>query len=68
MTTKEKYPKLSLRGDNYEIAKNGREPGDPLREIGELLIDRNCFKKSKTEKEDLKRAKLKCKREEMRKQ
>jgi len=65
MASREKYPKLSLRGDNYEIAKNGREPGDKLIEVSFVNIDYKCFKKSPAEKAQLKAAKAQAKYDEM---
>lgn len=68
MATREKYPKLSLRGDRYEIAKTGREPGDRIIEIGTIHIDRSVFKHGSGEKALLKELKLQAKREAMKKE
>lgn len=64
MANRRQYPALQLRGKNYEVAEY-REPGERIRTIGIVRIDRQIFKKSAKEKEILKLAKLQCKIDEM---
>lgn len=60
---RKKYPLSNLRGSNsYEFAEM-REPGERIRTIGIVQIDRSIFQKSKKEKELLKLAKLQAKDE-----
>jgi hypothetical protein len=61
---KKYFPALKLRGESYKIAES-REPGERIRTIGIVQIDRTVFKKSKQEKEILKLAKLQSKIDEM---
>jgi hypothetical protein len=62
-----KYRVFGLSNDDYSIPGYGeREPGDPIIEIGYVDIDRNCFKKSKSEREALKLAKIQSKMDELR--
>jgi hypothetical protein len=42
-----------------------RELHEPVREIGEIFIDRACFKKSRAEKELLKALRLDVKRDKL---
>lgn len=65
MANRQKYPTIQLRGSSYEIAEHWREPGEQVRQIGEIEIDRSCFKKTAKEKEILKLAKMQCKDDEM---
>ena len=60
MANRQKYPALQLRGERYQIAES-REPGDAVRIIGLVKIDRSVFKKTPKEKEILKLAKLQSK-------
>lgn len=61
---KKYFSSLKLRGNDYEIT-SAREPGERVRKIGIISIDRQCFKKNAKEKEVLKLAKLQCKIDEM---
>lgn len=61
---------MSLRGKRYddEIKENRhREPGEPVRLIGEISIDRSVFKHGPGEKALLKELKAQCKREQLNK-
>jgi len=61
-----KYRVFGLRNDDYSIPSySEREPGDPIRKIGFVSIDRSVFKHSKKEKEILKLAKLQAKLEDL---
>lgn len=61
-----KYRVYGLKNDDYSIPGYGeREPGDKVIEIGELQIDRSCWKKSKLERELLRIAKIQCKMDEL---
>jgi hypothetical protein len=67
MANRGKYPPLQqLRGESYEIAES-REPGEPVRKIGIVKIDRNVFKKTDHEKAILKLAKAQEKLESLKK-
>lgn len=57
---KEKYKKFGLHHNEPYITTQ-REPGDRVRKIGIVSIDRSVFKKTAKEKEILKLAKLQCK-------
>lgn len=50
-----KYPAIKLKKNNYEVTE--RVPGERIRTIGVIHIDRSVFKKSKKERELLKIAK-----------
>jgi hypothetical protein len=56
---------LVLRGKRHDFElpefMESREPGDPVRQIGFVDIDRTIFKKTAKEKEILKLAKLQAK-------
>ncbi len=56
---KKYFPTLNLRHSDYEV--ESREPGERIRSVGVVKIDRSVFKKSKKEKELLKLAKLQYK-------
>lgn len=66
MANRQKYPAIQLRGNNYEVAES-REPGERVRKIGIISIDRSVFHHSRKEKDLLKIAKLQCKIDELRK-
>jgi hypothetical protein len=61
---KKYFPKLKLNHNDYEIPD--RLPGERIREIGFVDIDRSVFKKTKAEKLQLKFAKSQAKIDEMR--
>jgi hypothetical protein len=59
MANREKYPKLILHNKGYITTQ--REPGDPVRKIGVVLIDRSVFQHSLKERDLLKLAKAQAK-------
>ena len=61
MALNQKYKKITLSIDNYELPKY-REPGERVVKIGEIHIDRSVFKHDPGEKQLLKELKLELKR------
>ena len=65
MAMTKKYKKFALHDEGYEIPES-REPGDPIREIGFVDINRKVFAKTKLEKIRLKQAKAQEKYDSLR--
>jgi len=63
MALTQKYKKFVLHNEGYEIAES-REPGERIRTVGIVTIDRNVFKKTDHEKAILKLAKAQEKLED----
>lgn len=61
MANRFKYPQLILQGNIEQPA--ARIPGERIRKIGEIHIDRSVFKHDPGEKQLLKQLKLELKRE-----
>jgi len=65
MASTQKYKKIVLHNEGYITGM--REPGERIRTVGVVHIDRSVFKHGAGEKALLKELRLQAKREEMKK-